>query len=403
MKFSVLTSNLSDGLKTASRAVNNKAGLPVLGNVHLEAKLADGEQYLAIAGTDMEIGLRTRVDAKVAEPGAVTLPARLLSNLISTWHQDAVVEAELHEKSQTLRMTCAGSKANVKGISADEFPLIANPSEWANVGLDPYDLRQALDRVVFAAAADESRPILTGVYVHVKDGDLHFAAADGFRMSALTMEADVEGVQELERGVIIPSAGLRELSRLVPGAGQTVRMCLKPGQLAQVAFVLYDEDGDAETILVSQLIEGNFPDYRQIIPKTTTLTVTADTHHLTTAISGAQVFASYDVNIVKLRFKPGTDHRPGQLVVTGSSAEMGEQEAVIDASLEGRMSNLGNDDEANGYAGAIAVNGKYALEALGAIRESQVEIRLTTPSSPLVLSPVGDDKYQHVIMPMHLS
>ena len=403
MKFRILTSALSDGLTVAGRAINNSASLPVLSNVLIEAKIdSEGKSYLAVAGTDLEIALRTRVDAKVDAAGSITVPARLLSNLTATWKQEAVTEAVLDKERQVLNLECDGATAQVKGITPDEYPMIALPTEanWANVGLDPYKLRQTLDRVTFAAATDESRPILTGVYAHAKADEIHFAAADGFRMSTVTMEANTEGVEEIKQGVIIPASALRELARLLPGAGETVRMCFKPGQLAQVAFVLYDRDGQAETILTTQLIQGNFPDYRQIIPKSRALRVTADTHALRRAVEGAMVFAAYSVNIVRWDVQGNREGQQDKLVVSGQSSEMGEQDARVDVHTDGEMDLKGDEDPYR--LGQIAVNGKYVLDALRVMNEPQLTLDLTTPSSPLVLSPAGDDSMTTVIMPMHL-
>lgn len=391
MRFTTNTSALAAGLKTAGRAISSKATLPVLENVLIEAIEDDGG-YLAVSGTNLEIGLRTRVPATVDEEGAVTLPAKLLTNLMSTWKQEADTTAELDEKTQTLALDCDGASAEIKGIAANEYPIIADPSEWENVALDAFNLRQALDRVVFSAASDETRPILTGVYIHAEGETLVLAAADGFRMSIVEMDSEwADYVDALGRGLIVPSQALQELTRLIPGAGKPVRVCFRPGQLAQVAFVVYDRDDKAETILVSQLIDGNFPDYRQIVPKETALTVRADTYALTNAVQGAMVFATHSANIVEWWVKDG------KLYAIGRSAEMGEQEAIIAVDTDGKMADMDG-----GWCGKIALNGAYVLEALRVVKDARVEIKLLTPSSPLVLTPGEDDSWLHIVMPMHL-
>lgn len=400
MKFNVNIGELADGLKTAGRAISGKATLPVLSHVLIEAKQhSDGPGYLSVAGTDLEIALRTRVPARVEEPGATTVPARLLQNLMSTWRQEADVRAELDAESQTLGLQSDGASASVKGINANEYPDIKDPSEWDNVGLDAYDFREALDRVVFAAAADGSRPILTGVYMHTEGDGLVLVAADGFRMSTVEMDADIEDVDALERGLIVPAQGLRELARLVPGAGKPVRVAFRPGQPAQVAFVVYDKDGEAQTVLTSQLIDGNFPNYRQIIPKNRALTVTGETWEIQNAVQGAMVFASHAANIVRVYF------REGEMMAEGMSSEMGRQEARVDVETEGRMldETRSGDSGKPGALGAIAVNGAYCLDGLKAVGSAEeVRIEMTTPTSPLTLRRVGDDSFIHILMPMHI-
>jgi len=395
MKFSVNTGALAGGLKTVGRAISSKSILPVLENALIEAKAAG---VLAVAGTNLEIGLRTYIPAQVEEPGEITLPARLLQNLMSTWNGPAETRAVLDAKTKTLNMTCDGATAAIKGIPAQEFPIIPDPSDWTAINLDPYALRGALDRVVFAAATAEARPILTGVYIHTELNAVMLAAADGYRMSSVRMDVDLSEIETpVDKGIIVPSDALRELARLIPGAGKPVRVCFKPGQLAQIAFVTFDRDGDPETVLVSQLINGQFPDYRQIIPKETNLTVRADTHALTNAIQGAMVFAAHGANIVRLYAKDS------ELAVVGTSSEMGHQDATIPVETHGTMhESLGDDDKKCGRIGKIAINGKYALDALRAVDAAETEIALLTPSSPLVMRPVDDDSLTIVIMPMHL-
>jgi len=402
MKFSVNTAALADGVGLAARAISGKSSLPVLDHVLVEAKTDDeGAGYLSLAGTNLEMMLQTRVPARVDEAGEVTLPAKLLGNLMSTWDGNAITEAELDEKAQTLHARCGGADAMVKGITAAEYPEIPDPSAWDRANLDPYDLRGAIDRVVISAAVDESRPILTGVYIHAEDDRVTFAAADGFRLSVVRIVNEhVTECESLKSGVIVPGQALRELGRMLPGAGQAVTLCIKPYDpprsiISQVAFVVRDKDGKAKTVLTSQLIEGNFPDYTQIIPKSNSLTVRADVRALRNAVESAMVFATHSANIVEWRVGEQS------LTTFGQSVEMGQQEARLDVEAEGAMPDYGEDNLGE-LRGEIAVNGAYVIDVLKVLDAAQVEVGLNTPSSPLVLRPIDGADFVHVIMPMHL-
>ncbi|MBE7468329.1 MAG: DNA polymerase III subunit beta [Anaerolineales bacterium] len=379
MQVSCLQENLAKGLSIVGRAVASRSTLPVLSNV----LLATDNGQLKLAATNLEIGINCWVGAKVAQEGAITIPARLLSDFVNSLPPERI-DLKLDESTQTLNLRCARFESNIKGIDAQEFPIVPTAASGGDaiIRLEPSSLRAMIDQVVFAAATDESRPILTGVLVQFNDDNLIMAAADGFRLSvkATTLKQNFGDVME----VIIPARALMELGRITGDQEQPVEVIITPAR-KQILFHLQDID------LVSQLIEGKFPDYNQIIPKGYATRSVMDTNSFLKAVRVSHLFARDSANIVKLEITPtGDELMNGRITLVATSAELGDNVADVDASIEG------NPME-------IAFNAKYLIDVLSIIDSPQVALETSAASSPGVLRPIGDDKFTHVIMPMHIS
>ncbi len=376
MKVSCLQENLAEGLSIVGRAVSPRSTLPVLGNVLLAT---DGGR-LKLSATDLEVGINCWIGAKVEEEGATTVPARTFIDLINAL-PPGQVDLELIVRTQTLNLRAARSEANIKGIDAQEFPIVAVPDEDAEgIHVQPDVLRSAIEQVAFAAATDESRPILTGVLAQFENEQLTLAAADGFRLSVRTVRLP-NAVSE-PFSIIIPAQALTELRRVSGEQEEPVTIHVTP-ERNQVIFELTD------VVVVSQLIDGNFPDYRQIIPRDRATHTVLDTAPFLKACKMAQIFARDAANISRIQVDPGSELEPGRLRVSATSAETGEDVSEIDASVEGE-------------ALEIAFNVNYLIDMLSVTDASQVALDTTTSSSPGVIRPVGEDGFTHVIMPMHL-
>ncbi len=381
MRVSCLQENLAKGLSIVSRAVASRSTLPVLSNVML---VTDNGQ-LKLSATNLEIGINCWVGAKVAEEGAITVPARLLGDFVNSLPPERI-DLHLDESTQTLNLKCARFESNIKGIDAQEFPLVPTVSDSENaIKLDPESLRTMIDQVVFAAATDESRPILTGVLVQFEEDSLTMAAADGFRLSvkSITLNQNVASMLEVS-SLIIPARALMELSRISADQEQPVELIVTPAR-KQILFHLEGID------LVSQLIEGKFPDYNQIIPTGYATRSVLDTASFLKATRVSHLFARDSANIVKLEIIPSGDElMNGRITLMATSAELGDNVAEIDASIEGDPIE-------------IAFNAKYLIDVLSVIDSPQVVLETSASSSPGVVRPIGDDQFTHVIMPMHIS
>jgi DNA polymerase-3 subunit beta len=378
MKVSCLQENLAKGLGIVGRAVASRSTLPVLSNV----LLTTDNGHLKLSATNLEIGINCWVGAKIEEEGAITVPARLLVDFVNSLPPERI-DLNLDEETQTLNLKCARIESNIKGIDAQEFPLVPTATEdEAAIKLEPESLRTMIEQVVFAAATDESRPILTGVLVQFKEDNLTMAAADGFRLSvkATVLNQDFDEMQE----VIIPARALMELARISGEQEQPVEVIITQSR-KQILFHLEDID------LVSQLIEGKFPDYSQIIPSSFSTRSVLDTSNFLKAVRVSHLFARDSANIVKLEIIPSGDElMNGRITLMATSAELGDNVADIDASIEGDPIE-------------IAFNAKYLIDVLSVVDSPQVVLETGAASSPGVLRPVGDEQFTHVIMPMHIS
>ena len=376
MKVSCLQENLAKGLSIVGRAVATRSTLPVLSNVMLAT---DGAR-LKLSATNLEIGIVCWIGAKVEEDGSITVPARLLTDFVNSLPPERI-DMELTVRTQTLNLKCARFEANIKGIDAQEFPLIPTAGEDSKISLDPSMLRQMIDQVVFAAATDESRPILTGVLARFQGEQLTLAAADGFRLSVRTTHLP-EPVSEPVT-VIVPARALAELSRISAEQEQPIEITITPAR-NQALFHMANVD------LVSQLIEGNFPDYNQIIPKSYTTHTVVSTSDFLKAAKTANIFARDAANIVRVEIVPGGELAPGRVTLTAASAEVGDNVGEIDAVVEGEEIE-------------IAFNAKYLIDVLSVVDAAQVALETTIASSPGVIKPVGSEDFTHVIMPMHIT
>ena len=375
MKVSCLQENLARGLGTVARAVAPRSTLPVLSNV----LVASDKGRLRLSATNLEMGISYWIGAKIEEEGATTVPARTFVDLVNTLPNDTVL-MELTVRNQTLNVRCGAFNNDIKCIDAHDFPPLP-PSELDDgLDLNIEDLRTMINQVTLAASTDDARPVLTGVLVEVEGDQMTFAAADGFRLSVRTATLSSAAPEPIH--AIIPARALNELARIVSTGEDSVTMTMPPNR-GQVIFRAKDVE------VVSQLIEGTFPDYRGIIPANHVTRTILPTSAFLKACKAADIFAREAAHSARLRVTPGTDLEPGTVEVSATSAETGSNETTVDATIEG--------DPVE-----IAFNVRFLVDVLSVINTPNVALETTGPSAPGVLRPVGQDDFLHVIMPMHL-
>ena len=373
MKLSCLQENLNRGLGIVGRAVATRTTLPITNNV----LLATDEGRLKLVATNLEMAISCWIGAKIEEEGAITVPARLLTEFVGSLPSDTI-DVSLSPQTKTLGLKCARFEARISGIDAKDFPPIPGVDEGITTKVEVESLRQGINQVVFAAATEESRPVLTGVCAQF-DGDLlTLAAADGFRLAVYKLPVAAPVSQKTE--VIIPARTLSELNRLIADQEEAVDIMLNPNK-SQVLFRLKNIE------LVSQLVQGTFPNYGQLIPQSYNTRVIVNVAEFLRATRTASIFARDGSGIVRLVITPGGELAPGKLTVSARSEEIGDDVGDIDATVEG--------DESK-----IAFNGKYLTDVLSVLHETQVALETTNPSSPGLIRPVGTDNYTHVVMPM---
>jgi len=371
VKVQVLQENLQRGLSIVGRAVATRSTLPITANV----LLATDRGRLRLAATDLDIAISTWVGAKIDEEGATTVPSRLITDFISSLPA-ATVNLEIPERSHQMKLECARNESTINAMDAEDFPRVPSITDGTHIELDPRALRHAIERVEFAAASDDSRPVLTGAQVKTDGTRLTFAAADGFRLAVSDITLEVAPAESVE--VIVPARAMREVSRLIGDGTDPVTMRVNP-QRTQVLFEIND------TELVAQLIQGTFPNYNQLIPTEYTTRCIVNVDEFKREARIAAIFARDGSGIIRLQMQSGAG-MPGKLTISARAEEIGDNEGEVDAKIEGE-------------AGKIAFNSRYLQDVLNVL-SGEVALEMTTPSSQGVFRPISESDYVHVVMPM---
>lgn len=365
MKLSCTKENLEAGLSVVSRVAGRNLTLPILGNVLLKAE----QGVVFLSATNLEIGVVARVRGKVAEPGSVTVQARLFSEFIGLLEHERI---ELESDAKTLKIVGEASSTTIRGMPAEEFPIIPSvPRELGfRVGAD--DFRGALNQVLFAAAQDASRPEISGAFLQIQKNQLTLAATDSYRLAEKTISLESG---QVERSTIVPSRALYELARILPGEGD-VEVYLSEGQTLFVTDAVE---------LTTRLIEGQYPDYKQIIPKSSTTEATVDVGPFTKLVKTASLFCKPGINDVTIDFSP----EEKTVSCTAANTELGEHHGSIRGQIEGTKN-------------SIVFNFRYLLEGLANLGTASVVLGVTDNSSPGILRPKAQERgqYLYLIMPI---
>ena len=381
MRLTCLQENLSRGLGVVGRAVATRTTLPITQHV----LLSTDRSRLKLSATNLQIAISTWVGAQVEEEGAITIPARLLTDFVNSLPNERV-DVDAMEQPKGLSFRCARFEANINGTDAEDFPPIPSVEDGVVCRIDADVLRKAISHVEFAAATEDSRPVLTGIKVEASGDGFTFAAADGFRLAVYKgkLAEPLDG----ELDFIIPSKAMQEVNRLIGSQQEQVEFTVTTAR-SQALFKLENVE------LTSQLIQGTFPNYGQLIPETWGTRVVVDLNQFSQATKSTSIFARDGSGIVRLQIsEPSEDSDMGRVSISSRAEELGENQGEIDGQVEG--------DEAK-----IAFNSKYLVDVLDVLEEGKVALETTTPSSPGVIRPVvvedgseSTDDYVHVVMPM---
>ena len=376
MKVTVLQENLARGLGIVSKAVSPRSTLPVLANI----LIASDEGRLRLSATNLEMGITCWIPARIEEEGSTTVPARTLGDLVSTLPGDQV-SLKLDVDTQSLNVRGGTSTNDIKCIDAQEFPPLPVPDLEGAMQINSGDFREMIHQVAFAASSDEARPVLMGVLIQVDNEKLTMAAADGFRLSVRNAVLSTPVAAPVS--AIVPAQALKELARVATDAEEPIYMVLPKGR-GQVIFRVKDVE------VVSQLIDGTFPDFNQIIPRSYKSRTLVSTASLLKACKQAEIFAREGSNVARFNIKNAQgEMQPSEVEISATSEETGKNETIVEATVDG-----------GGLL--IAFNVKFLREALEVIRTPNVALETSAPNAPGVVKPVGEEDFLHVIMPMHL-
>ncbi|MGO8948244.1 MAG: DNA polymerase III subunit beta [Ktedonobacterales bacterium] len=377
MKIVCKQQDLAKGLSIVGHAVSTRTTLPILSHILLAT---EGDQ-LRLSATNLDIGITCQVPAQIKEEGTTTVPAKLFTDLITNLPANSV-ELALAAESQSLKVSNQRSQATIRGMDPADFPGIpkAEGSE-SPVILDAATLREMIEQTTFAAAADDARPVFTGVLARVQNNTLTFASADSFRL-ALRREPLPGGATSGD--VLIPARALNELAHILPAEG-TVRMLVTPNRNQ----VLFEADGIK---LVSSLIVGQFPSFDAIVPKSHATRATINTADFRQAAKRVALFARDSSNIVRLRIDAGENGgiTPGTVTLQANADDLGDAMEPLIAAVDG----VGLE---------VIFNVKYLTDVLGVIDTEEVALELNSPQQPGVVRPNGASSgdYLYIIMPMH--
>lgn len=383
MKVIVLQENLLPKMATVGRVASAKSALPVLENILLSAE----KGKLTLSATDLETGITTTVGAKVEKTGALTVPARLLVGLISNLPPGKIT---LSSEKEILKVEAEGISSKINGLSAEEFPTFGLGGRELFT-IKAGELKKAIDQVSFAAAQDESRPILTGILLRLVEKELALTGVDGFRLAEKKLMVRRAHHPEQSRrkvsvpaksgpaskgfALVIPARGLMEVGRLIAG-GEVKILVPEPTQL------LFKTE---EFSVFTQSLEGEFPDYEQIIPANFESKLSFEKEELAKAVQLTSVFSDKGASVIKLSF----NLTKKLMEISSQEVELGE--VKIEVGIRGE-----------GKAAEIAFNNHYLADALNALDSGEVELSLSSSLDPALFRSPSDPSYLHVVMPVRL-
>lgn len=367
MRFQVLQDKFAKTLNTASRFATAKAQLPVLGNVLIKTK----KNKVIINATNLELSISLSLGAQVFTEGEITIPAKTISEIIGNLpNKPITIEVDKEQVS----ITSENFSSQIMGMNAADFPVVPESVGKTSITLPVNELVSSLSKVLFSVSLDESRYVLTGVLFIFKKSSLDIVSTDGFRLSRCKLALKES---ELTETVIIPKSILAELSKLTD-EDENVDFSFNKAE-NQVVF------GMQSVVVSSRIIDGEFPEFEKIIPKSSSIEVNVDKQDFAKAIKVSSVFARDSANVVKLNFKKNG------IEILADSKSLGNQKSFIDAKIEG-----------GGDVGEVAFNYRFLEEMLSSISSESVGILLTNADTAGVFKDSGDKDYLHLIMPVRI-
>lgn len=373
MKLSILQENLHRGLAIVSRAVSSRSQLPILTNILLKT---DGGR-LKLTATNLEIGLNYWIGAKIENEGAITIPAKLLTEFVSSLPAGKI---DLEVEGGSLKLNAGIYKANFMGLGATEFPPVASLGQKPSLELSADSFCQAIGQVAFAAAQDESRPVLSGVYLVAKEDGFMMVATDGYRLSfkKFLSKEEIGGVEEMKKGAIVPASALFEVARIRAGETEAEKIGLTfTSEANQVIFSV------ASGEVISRLIEGQFPDFEKIMPGEGKTKFSLSREEFLRAVKMGAIFARESANVIRLEAERDV------LKVSANSSQVGDNLTSIEVKIEGE-------------GGKIAFNSRYLLDFLSSTDAENIGFEMSGPLNPGSFTSQGDSSYRHIIMPVRV-
>lgn len=385
MKFSCIQENLKQGLTMVSNITSKNINLPILNNVLIEVK----DNSIHLSSTNLEIGIKNTIRGKVEQEGSFTVEAKLLNDYISLLPKERI---DLELKENQLLVSCNNNKTKIKGINASDFPLIPELKKENSFICNAEKLRQGLSQVMFAAAKNESRPEICGVYMNFKNKILTITATDSYRLAERQMSLENSSSNE-EQTVIVPLRTLQEVVRILSNYRDNIENPENISMYISEGQVLFEYD---VVEIVSRLIEGQYPDYKQIIPDHHETTAIVSINDLVKAVKTASLFSKTGINDINMEIEPpkeGNNALSGNIKVTSMNDQVGENLSLVNANI-------------TGLKNGIVLNYSYFLDGLSNLLSNEAKIKMIDSSSPCVLETADlekedkNERYLYIIMPI---
>jgi DNA polymerase-3 subunit beta len=374
MKLVCSQSEFSSSLQLVSRAVASRPTHPVLANVLLTADAGTGR--LSLTGFDLNLGIQTSLPASVKGSGAITVPARLLGEIVSRLSADSPITLTVAEGGEQVELTSLSGSYQMRGMPAEDFPDLPLVQSGQPIRLEADALVKGLRATLFASSGDEAKQLLTGVHLHLDADGLECAATDGHRLAVLRLAHAADAGGE-PFAVTVPARSLRELERLLSGRQSEEPLALFCDR-GQVVFLWADQ------VLTSRSLDGTYPNYRQLIPESFSRTIAVDRRALVAALERVAVLADQHNNVVKL-----STEATGQLLIEADAQDVGSGSEAVAAVIDG--------DPVQ-----IAFNVRYLLDGLKAMAAEQVVLHCNAPTTPAVLRAVEDAAFTYLVMPVQI-
>lgn len=363
MKVQVTQANLSRALSAVGRVAGGRTSLPILANILISTE----DNQLKIAATNLEIAITQFIGAKVEKTGSLTVPARLVTDFISSLPDSNI---DLSVEDNKLHISAGSYTSTINGVSSEEFPSIPTVSASQSIKLSSEELKKAISQTVIAASSDEARPVLTGVYIYSDNGTAIMVATDSYRLAERKLSKNTQ--QEIN--VIVPARTFSEVQRIIDEQDQTE--------------IFFDENqmmiAAGEVQLVSKLIDGKFPAYKQLIPEKSDVTITILRSELLSITKVAALFARESAGSVTLE----VDEEKQEVSIASVASQVGENTSRATAKVKG--------------SGKVTLNSRFLIDALNVVSDKEIIFRFSGSTNPCIVEPTGDEKniYQHIVMPL---
>jgi DNA polymerase-3 subunit beta len=362
MKLQVTQENIHKALSNVAKVASSRGTLPILANVLIKTV----DNRVSIAATNLDIAITQYIGSKVSSEGSITVPARLMQDFIASLGSSSTITLELDETK--LKVTTDHHHSVINGTSADDFPVMPAITSGVSWTLPAKTLKTSLQQVLFAASTDEARPVLTAVNIHTHDGWVYFAATDSYRLAERKVEQVDTDIQ-----LLVPASALQDLLRVLGDSEETVHITHDD---QQVLFRV----GDVE--LVARLIEGTYPDYRKLIPTKFAHNATVEQKEFQNITKVSALFARENAGSVTLQL----NETEQTINITAMASQLGENTASTTAEVDAE--------------GAITLNSRYILDAVGVLEGTDMHISFNEKLEPCVIRAKDHENYTHVIMPL---